>query len=73
MAIDSQAKRFAMLGFASAIVRLVVVDAEVSTSDRLSYLALYNGITLEEPGGGVYIRHNIEVGSMVTLKIVKVV
>ena len=50
MAVDSQAKRFAMLGFVSSVVRgLVVVDASVSTEDRLSWLSLYNGITLDAP------------------------
>lgn len=49
MAVDSAAKRFAMLGFGNALVKLFVVDAAVSTADRVALLDLYNGITLAEP------------------------
>ena len=57
MAVDTQAKRFAMLGFASRLVSLVVVDAAVTTADRVSWLALYNGITLDE-GGSPYLPYS---------------
>lgn len=53
MAIDSQAKRFAMLGFGNALVKLFVVDAAVSTADRVAMLDLYNGITLDAPAVAV--------------------
>jgi len=48
MAVDTATKRFAMLGFASSLVNLVIVDAVVSTEDRVSWLGLYNGFALSE-------------------------
>ena len=47
MAVDTAAKRFAMLGFASQLVSLVIVDDSVTTEDRVSWLALYNGFALD--------------------------
>ena len=54
MAVDSQAKRFAMIGFGCGVAALIVVDASVTTEDRLSFLGLYNGITLTDVTATAY-------------------
>ena len=57
MAIDSAAKRYAMIGFASSLISLFNVDGSVGDDDRYVALTLYNGIPLSEPeavvGGGL--------------------
>lgn len=56
MAVDTQAKRFSMLGFANTLISLALVDGSVSDSDRSTWLTLYGGIALDAPvvvvGGG---------------------
>jgi len=54
MAVDTAAKRFAMLGFASQVVALIIIDAAVSTEDRVSWIGLYNGITLTDVTATAY-------------------
>ena len=49
MAVDTQAKRFAMLTFGTLIANLIVIDGSVSTEDRISNLGLYNGFALSLP------------------------
>ena len=56
MAVDTAAKRFAILTFGTLIANLIVVDGVVSTEDRISALGLYNGFALDPPveGGDAY-------------------
>ncbi len=48
MAVDTKAKRFAMLNFSSGAL-LPVSDGSIDAADRAHFLELYGGIALAEP------------------------
>jgi hypothetical protein len=49
MAVDTKAKRFAMLSLGSLVANLIIIDSAISDEDKLSNLGLYNGIELDPP------------------------
>lgn len=53
MAVDTRAKRFSMLALGTLLAGIITVDASVETEDRVTFLGLYNGFSLDSPAEAI--------------------